>query len=106
MHVVVIKKKAIVKLERTFNNELYGNFSVLRDVWSIKCTFTDSLSYYYVYTVCNSINGMAAGSVIDFSSFIYFSNILCAVKLRVLGLKTYWYTGSAFHQIPQIKSYS
>jgi len=30
-----------------------------------------------------------------------FSNILCAVKLRVLGLMAYWYTGSAFHQIPQ-----
>jgi len=31
-------------------------------------------------------------------------NMLCAVKLRVLGLMAYWYTGSAFHQIPQ--SYS
>ena len=31
----------------------------------------------------------------------YFSNILCAVKLRVLGLMAYWYTGSAFHQISQ-----
>ena len=36
-----------------------------------------------------------------FSSFTYFSNMLCAVKLRVLSLMTYWYTGSAFHQIPQ-----
>ena len=27
--------------------------------------------------------------------------MLCAVKLRVLGLMAYWYTGSAFHQIPQ-----
>jgi len=27
--------------------------------------------------------------------------MLCAVKLRVLGLVAYWYTGSAFHQIPQ-----
>jgi len=31
----------------------------------------------------------------------YFSNMLCAVKLRVLGCMAYWYTGSAFHQIPQ-----
>jgi len=31
--------------------------------------------------------------------FFYFSNMLCAVKLRVLGLMAYWYTGSAFHQI-------
>jgi len=31
-----------------------------------------------------------------FSSFTYFSNILCAVKLKVLGIKAYWYTGSAF----------
>jgi len=37
-------------------------------------------------------------------SFTYFSNMLCAVKLRVLGLMVSWYTGSAFHQIPQ--SYS
>ena len=36
-----------------------------------------------------------------FSSFTSFSNMLCAVKLRVLGLMAYWYTGSAFHQIPQ-----
>ena len=36
-----------------------------------------------------------------FSSFTYFSNMLCAVKLRVLGLMAYWYTGSDFHQIPQ-----
>jgi len=27
--------------------------------------------------------------------------MLCAVQLRVLGLMAYWYTGSAFHQIPQ-----
>ena len=27
--------------------------------------------------------------------------MLCAVKLRVLGLKAYWYTGSALHQISQ-----
>jgi len=28
--------------------------------------------------------------------------MLCAVKLRVLGLMAYWYImGSAFHQIPQ-----
>jgi len=26
--------------------------------------------------------------------------MLCAVKLKVLGLMAYWYTGSAFHQIP------
>ena len=26
---------------------------------------------------------------------------LCAVKLMVLDLMAYWYTGSAFHQIPQ-----
>jgi len=45
---------------------------------------------------------MAAGSSHGFFSFFtYFSNILCAVKLRVLGLMAYWYTGSAFHQIPQ-----
>jgi len=31
----------------------------------------------------------------DFSSFTYFSNILCAVKLKVLGLKAYWHAGSA-----------
>jgi len=37
-----------------------------------------------------------------FSSFTYFSNMLCAVQLRILGLDmAYWYTGSAFHQIPQ-----
>jgi len=35
-----------------------------------------------------------------FSSSTYFSNMLCAVKLRVLGLVAYWNTGSAFHQIP------
>ena len=35
------------------------------------------------------------------SSFTYFSNMLCAVKLSILGLMAYWYTGSAFHQIPQ-----
>ena len=40
-----------------------------------------------------------------FSSFTYFSNMLCAVKLRVLGLMAYWYTGSAYHQIPQSYSY-
>jgi len=46
---------------------------------------------------------MAAGSIHGFfSSFTYFSNMLCAVKLRVLGLMAYWYTGSAFHQIPPI----
>jgi len=28
--------------------------------------------------------------------------VLCAVKLKVLGLKAYQYTGSAFHQIPSI----
>jgi len=44
---------------------------------------------------------MAAGSSHGFSSFTYFSNMLCAVKLKVLGLMAYWYTGSAFHQIPQ-----
>ena len=33
-----------------------------------------------------------------FSSFTYFSNMLCAVKLSLVA---YWYTGSAFHQIPQ-----
>ena len=27
--------------------------------------------------------------------------MLCAVKLRVLGLMAYWYTGSAFYQVPQ-----
>jgi len=31
-----------------------------------------------------------------FSSFTYFSNILCVVNVKVLGLKAYWYTGSAF----------
>ena len=30
---------------------------------------------------------------------------ICAVKLRVLGLMAYWYTGSAFHQISQSYSY-
>jgi len=35
------------------------------------------------------------------SSFTYFWNMICAVKLRVLGVMAYWYTGSAFHQIPQ-----
>jgi len=55
----------------------------------------------------SSVNRMAAGSrlqvqVTDFcSSFTYFPNMLCAVKWRVLGLMAYWYTGSAFHQIPQ-----
>ena len=34
--------------------------------------------------------------------FTYFSNMLSAVKLRVLGLMAYWYTGSAFHQINSI----
>ena len=42
----------------------------------------------------SSVNRMAAGSRLQvqpwiFSSFTYFSNILCAVKLRVLGLKAY-----------------
>jgi len=27
--------------------------------------------------------------------------MICAVKIRVSGLMAYWYTGSAFHQIPQ-----
>jgi len=27
---------------------------------------------------------------------MYFSNILCVVNLKVLGLRAYWYTGSAF----------
>ena len=36
-----------------------------------------------------------------FSFFTYFSNMFFAVQLRVLGLMAYWYTGSAFHQIPQ-----
>ena len=53
-----------------------------------------------------SVNRMAAGSrlqveVMDFFFFTYFSNMFCAIKLRVLGLMAYWYTGSAFHQIPQ-----
>jgi len=39
--------------------------------------------------------------VMNFSSLTYFSNMLCAVELRVLGLMAYLYTGSAFHQIPQ-----
>ena len=34
--------------------------------------------------------------------FIYFSSILCAVNLKVLGLQAYWCTGSAFFQIPSI----
>ena len=37
--------------------------------------------------------------VMDFSSFTYFSNMFCVVKLRVLSLMVYWYTGFAFHQI-------
>ena len=54
----------------------------------------------------SSVNRMAAGSrlqvqVMDFFFFHLFSNMLCAIKLRVLGLMAYWYTGSAFHQIPQ-----
>ena len=32
----------------------------------------------------------------------FFFHLLCAVKLRVLSLMAYWYTGSAFHQIPKI----
>jgi len=45
---------------------------------------------------------MAAAQVYSwiFSSVTYFSSILfCVVNLMVLGLKAYWYTGSAF--IPQ-----
>jgi len=34
--------------------------------------------------------------------FFFFSNILCAVNLKVLDLLAYWYTGSAFFQIPLI----
>jgi len=41
----------------------------------------------------SSINQMAAGgcpgSVMEFSFFTYFSNILCVVNLKVLGLKAY-----------------
>jgi len=38
----------------------------------------------------SSVNRMAAGSSHGFfSSFTYFSNMLCAVKLRVLGLIAY-----------------
>ena len=40
--------------------------------------------------------------VMDFSSFSYFSNILCVVNLKVLGLKAPWYTGSAFTRYLQI----
>ena len=52
---------------------------------------------------CSSVNRMAAGSRLTrsshgfFSSFSYFSNILSAVNINILGLyKTFWYTGSAF----------
>ena len=35
--------------------------------------------------------------IYNFFSFTYFSNILCAVILKVLvSLQAYWYTGSAF----------
>ena len=54
----------------------------------------------------SSINRMASGSrlQVQVMDFFFFSNMLCAVKLRVLGLMVYWYTRFAFHQIPQ--SYS
>ena len=39
--------------------------------------------------------------ITTFYIYMYCQNMLCAVKLRVLGLMAYWYTGSAFHQIPQ-----
>ena len=62
----------------------------------------------YIKTVCAgrtkrlSINQMTAGPVMDFFLLPTFQiYVLCAVKLKVLGLKAYWYTGSTFHQLPQ-----
>jgi len=40
------------------------------------------------------------GSVMDFSSFTYFSNMVEGRACIPVGLMAYWYTGSAFHQIP------
>ena len=44
-------------------------------------------------------NRMAAGSrlQVQVMDFFFFSSMLFAVKLRVLGLMAYWYAGSAFH---------
>ena len=39
--------------------------------------------------------------VVQNQTLILINIMLCAVKLRVLGLMAYWYTSSAFHQIPQ-----
>ena len=48
-----------------------------------------------------SVNQMAADSRLQVQSWIFFfQNILYSVKLKVLGLKANWYTGSAFYQIP------
>ena len=46
------------------------------------------------------VNRMAAGS--SHGVFLLSPTFqTCFVQLRVLGLMAYWYTGSAFHQIPQ-----
>ena len=42
------------------------------------------------------------GPVMDLSFFTYFSNKLCAVNLKVLGLKAYWYTDSTFTRYLQL----
>jgi len=45
---------------------------------------------------------MAAGSSHGFFLLsLTFQTCFVQLSLRVLGLMAYWYTGSAFHQIPQ-----
>ena len=72
--------------------------------------YSDYLADFCTHSSINQIDGYrfeVAGPVIDFFSFFTnFSNILCSVALKVLawvlGLKAYWYTGSAFFQILSI----
>jgi len=46
---------------------------------------------------------MAAGlrMQVQVMDYFFFHILFKRVGLRVLGLMAYWYTGSAFHQIPQ-----
>jgi len=55
------------------------------------CIFQVSIS---IGTFVSKSDGCRFKSWI-FSSFTYFSNMLCAFKIRVLGIMAYWYTGSA-----------
>ena len=67
--------------------------TVLHPSFSPSNNKSAGIKFYKSMTSCySSVNQMAAGSRLQvqswiFSSFTYFSNILYAVKLRILGLK-------------------